>query len=150
MLVANRICSEYTSPWDTHRCVCVHVVLIILVLSNASTHRWVMTDLFCEVFEVMTNQLECFTENWIKWLWSAIIRTLILCNTKCRYKHKSSQLIVAFICFIKQILVLHDFSHFLNHRYRFIKVDRDTKTWQIFTNSVLQNRPHWWFVLWVL
>lgn len=61
MLVADRHCLEGTGPTDTHVRVGVHMVLVVIVLSDAGRNGRMVADLLREVAIVFANQLEGLT-----------------------------------------------------------------------------------------
>lgn len=61
MLLPDRFCCQYPSPWDSHCCISVHVVPVVIVLRNAGRNWRVMADLLSEVFIVLADEFKGFT-----------------------------------------------------------------------------------------
>jgi hypothetical protein len=127
MLVSNRNCFEHTSPADSHCGVGIHMILVVIALSNTGTNWRVVRDLLSKVFVVFTNQFKCFTKNRVKWLVQTVISAFVLCYAKCCNKHYSLNWIILLVCSHQSILVLHDFCNLLNHADWLIEINRNTE-----------------------
>ena len=101
-----------------------------------------MTNLFCNKLIVFVQEFECLSENRVEWFVYTSFGTLILSDSKSSHKKKSFLRIFFVVRLLEKRLVVHDFTYFLEHRDRFIEIDRHTKFGQIFANSILDDFPH--------
>lgn len=67
--------------------VAIHPELVVFAESEACTYWRVMAHLLTEIFEVLMEELKSFSQDRIEGLIGALVRTLILGYSKCRYVH---------------------------------------------------------------
>ena len=78
-------------------------------LKLVNSDRWMMANLFCQKSRLSANELEGFTQNWIKWLFQSVTVPSNLCQLKNSARGKSEGwLILAGLHHVFQQL---DFCH---------------------------------------
>jgi hypothetical protein len=142
VLEANWDSFEGARPTDTHLSVGVHMVLVVIVLGNTCTHRWVMRNLLSEVLVVLADQFESFTQNGVEWLVKTTVSALVLGSSEGGNIHNSFGGITFLISLVQHILILHDLSDLLDHTYWLVEVDWHTEARKIFSDSIFENLPN--------
>ena len=104
------------------------MILIVVILSDTGTDRWMMRHLLSKVPVIFTNQFECLAQDRIEGLIESLICTLVLGNTESGNVQDPNDWVLLLVSFVEQVLVLHDLCHLLHHADWLIEIDRHAES----------------------
>jgi len=120
----------------------VHVVLVVFGFADAGWHWWVVRHLLRKVRPVFPNQLVGFSQNRVERLVESLVSAFVLSSAESWNQDQSLNRVWAIVSLHKQILVLHNFSYFLNHAEWLVVIDRHTELCDVFTYTVFKYLPN--------